>query len=311
MSTLANATIGAGKTIWITGASGLLGKGLVKSLEKRGYTVIKLVRREAEKRDELKWIPYEGVDESARRVAPWGIIHLAGAGVVDRRWTKAYKEEIDESRVRSMRRLFVSCKKYDIKPAVVLTASGMNYYGSHRKGRMSEIKDKGDGFLAKVTHRWEDACFLFDELGARTGAMRLGMILSRQGGALKKLEPFFKLGLGGPIGMGERWTSWIARSDAVRAAIFFLENDALSGGFNVVSPQPVTNKRFTAALAQALHRPAFMPIPPLMLQMMYGRDMANETILSDLEGYPERLMGLGFEFSHTEIESTMHRMYSA
>ena len=251
--------------IAITGASGLIGTALVGHLKSEGHTVQRLVRRNVVAPDEIQWDPKTGfVDIDALRGVD-AVIHLAGVGVGDKRWNKKYKAEILNSRLLGTTAIAKAVN--EVKPQVFISASAIGWYGESGNRAVVEADRVGDDFLAAVCREWEGAADIATDV--RTVKLRTGLVLDPTGGALGKMLPLFRLGLGGKLGNGKQWWSWITLHDVIRAITFLLEHK-VSGPVNLTSPNPVTNQEFTSALARAMHRPALFPAPAIALKIALG-----------------------------------------
>jgi len=231
------------------------------------------------------------------------IVHLAGEPIA-KRWTAERKRAIRESRVRGTELLARMIASLDRKPRVLVSGSAIGVYGDRGDELLDESSATGDGFLANVVSEWERAAAPASEAGVRVVLLRTGLVLSRQGGVLEKLLLSFKLGLGGPMGSGRQWMSWIALDDQLRAIEYALASPALSGPVNLVSPNPVTNAEFAATLGLVLARPALIPVPAVALELLFG-EMARETILAGQRVLPRALVTAGFEFAHPTLEQAL------
>ncbi len=251
--------------IAITGASGLIGTSLVGHLKSEGHTVQRLVRRKATAPDEISWDPSAGTVDSNALEGVNAVIHLAGAGVGDHRWTTKYRAEILNSRLLGTTTIAQAVAQ--VKPQAFISASAIGYYGETGNRAVIESDRSGDDFLAAVCREWETAADLAGDV--RTVKIRTGLVLDPTGGALGKMLPLFKFGLGGKLGSGNQWWSWITLHDQIRAICHLLESK-VSGPVNLTSPNPVTNQEFTSALARALHRPALFPAPAFALKIALG-----------------------------------------
>lgn len=290
------------KNILITGSSGLIGTAILKCLTKEGYKVSLLKRSKVLRANEFFWDPSRGeIDNSALQDIDV-VVHLAGEPIAQR-WTSAAKNRIINSRVNGTRLLAEAIARSQTLPSLIC-ASGTNYYGDQPEGVVDESSPPGLGFLAEVCRQWESVAKPATEAGARVVFMRTGIVLSGQGGALAKMLPFFRAGLGGRIGDGQQLMSWITLSDLVQAYIFVLEDAAVSGALNAVAPDPVTNTSFTQALGSALGRPTIFPIPRILLKVLYG-EMGKETALADLGVQPVRLKDLGFEWAQPDLRAAL------
>ncbi len=280
--------------IAVTGSSGLIGTTLVGHLKSEGHTVQRLVRRVAQTPDEISWDPKNGTVDLEALAGVDAVIHLAGAGVGDKRWTKKYKSEILNSRLLGT--TTIAHAVAEVKPEVFISASAMGWYGETGNRAVTENDRAGDDFLAAVCHEWENAADLAGNV--RTVKLRTGLILDPTGGALGKMLPLFRFGLGGRLGSGKQWWSWITLHDVIRAITFTLENP-ISGPINVTAPNPVTNQEFTSALARALHRPAVFPVPAIALQLAFGG--FSSEMLGSKKVVPEVLINAGFTFDYPHI----------
>jgi uncharacterized protein (TIGR01777 family) len=284
--------------IAITGASGLIGTALVGHLKSEGHTVQRFVRRPVVASDEIQWDPKTGyVDIDALRGVD-AIIHLAGVGVGDKRWSKKYKAEILNSRLLGTTAIANAAN--EVKPQVFISASAIGWYGESGNRAVIETDRVGDDFLAAVCREWEGAADL--ATGTRVVKIRTGLVLDPTGGALGKMLPLFRLGLGGKLGNGKQWWSWITLHDQIRAITFLLENN-ISGPVNITSPKPVTNQEFTSALARAMHRPALFPAPAIALKIALGG--FSSEILGSKKVMPHALTEAGFSWDYPYITSAL------
>ena len=281
--------------IAITGASGLIGSALVGKLKSDGYTVQRLVRRPPVSSEEIYWNPQESKVDLDVLAGVDAVIHLAGAGVGDKRWTKKYKSEILNSRLLGT--TTIANAVAEVKPNVFISSSAIGWYGETGNRAVSETDRGGDDFLAAVCREWEAAA---DLAGAvRTVKIRTGLVLDPTGGALGRMLPLFRFGLGGKLGSGKQWWSWITLHDELRAIEFLLEREDLSGVFNLTSPNPVTNQEFTSALARAIRRPALFPAPAIALKLALGG--FSTEILGSKKVLPTALQDAGFTFDFPHI----------
>ncbi len=280
------------RRILVSGASGLLGRHIVRQRRAAGDTVVELTRGTG-LAGAVTWDPAAGVLDPRSVSGFDAVIHLAGEPVTGR-WTTAKKRRIRESRVHGTALLAKALAAAERPPKVLLCASGINYYGNRGGEVLDEGEPRGAGFLAEVSAEWEAAC---DPLRgvARVVPLRIGMVLARDGGTLPLMLPIFRLGLGGPIAGGHGYLSWIEIRDVVRATAFLLDCTALEGPVNLVAPEPVTGREFTAALAAAVRRPALLPVPAWTARLLAG-EIANETVLNSLRAVPKRLLEAGFRF---------------
>ncbi len=284
--------------IAITGASGLIGSALVGHLKSEGHTVQRLVRRATVAPDEIQWDPKTGyVDIEALRGVD-AVIHLAGVGVGDKRWTKRYKSEILNSRLLGT--TAIANAVAEVKPQVFISASAIGWYGDSGNRAVVESDSVGNDFLAAVCREWEGAADLAGDV--RTVKLRTGLVLDPTGGALGRMLPLFRFGLGGQLGSGKQWWSWITLHDVVRAIIFALEHP-IAGPVNLTTPNPVTNQEFTAALARAMKRPALFPAPAIALKIALG-GFASE-VLGSKKVLPNALSDAGFVWDYPHITNAL------
>jgi uncharacterized protein len=294
--------------ILLTGSSGLIGTSLVRSLEQNRISTISLHRRSSGRQGEASevWDPYARSPVSRPQVLE-GItaaVHLSGANLAGRRWTSAYKREIVESRVTPTQALAKLLAGLTSKPEVLVCASAIGIYGDRGAEELSEDSLPGSGFLPELCQAWEAAPRPAQEAGIRVVHLRFGVVLSPQGGALKQMLPIFRAGLGGRLGSGRQWISWIALPDAIRAIEFVLQNRDIVGPVNLVAPYPVTNLEFTRSLARALRRPAVLPVPGFALRVVLG-EMAEATILQSERVVPARLRAAGFDFAYPKVDAAL------
>ncbi len=280
--------------IAVSGSSGLIGSALVGHLKSEGHTVQKLVRRVALAPDEIQWDPKTGVVDLTALEGVNAVVHLAGVGVGDKRWTKKFKSEILNSRLLGTTAIAKAVA--DIKPEVFISASAIGWYGDNGNRLVAESDKAGDDFLAAVCREWEGAADLAGDV--RTVKLRTGLVLDPTGGALGKMLPLFRFGIGGKLGNGKQWWSWITLHDQIRAIVFALESK-ISGPVNVTSPNPVTNQEFTAGLARALHRPALFPVPAIALRIAMGG--FSSEVLGSKKVMPQVLTDAGFTFDYPHI----------
>jgi uncharacterized protein len=290
----------------ITGSSGFLGSALVSSLRNDGHRVIALVRREPRAgEDALQWDPPSGTIVPLAASLADVVVHLAGESVFGVRWTAAKKRRIRESRVASTRRLTGTLVRLAKPPTLLVCASGVNCYGSNRGDEvLTEDSPRGSGFLAEVGREWEAASAAAIARGIRVVNLRFGVVLGAGGGALASMLPPFRLGLGGVIGGGAQWMSWIALDDAIGVIRHALSADVLRGPVNAVAPTPVTNAEFTRTLGRVLGRPTVLPVPALAVRLALG-EMADELLLGSLRVMPARLQTSGYQFRQPTLESAL------
>jgi uncharacterized protein (TIGR01777 family) len=294
--------------IAITGSSGLVGTALADALEIDGHVVCRLVRRPVRDADrEIRWDPAAGTIESAKLGSIDAIVHLAGENLAAQRWTEAAKKRIRDSRIKSTRLLCETLAGLASKPSVLVSASAVGYYGDRGEEPVDESSPPGRGFLSELCQQWEAETHPARDADVRVVNLRLGVVLSPHGGALAKMLTPFKLGLGGVIGSGRQYLSWITLDDAVRVIQFSLCAAAVCGPVNTVAPQPATNREFTKTLGRVLGRPTILPMPAFAARLAFG-EMADEMLLSGVRVEPQALRSAGFEFRHPELEPALQGM---
>ncbi len=286
------------KKVAVTGSTGLIGTALVAQLRSDGYQVLKLVRRPPRSADEVSWDPIKGEIDLKSLEDVDAVFHLAGAGVGDKRWTAAYRSEILNSRLLGTTTIANACEQ--LQPEVFISASAIGYYGETGNREVTEVDRGGEDFLSIVCREWEAVANLAPSV--RTIKLRTGLVLDPTGGALGRMIPLFKFGLGGKLGSGKQWWSWITLHDQVRAMIFLM-NSQIEGAVNIATPNPVTNKEFTAALAHALKRPAFFPAPAFALRASLGG--FSSEILGSKKILPKVLLDNGFEFDYPFVSNAL------
>jgi uncharacterized protein (TIGR01777 family) len=287
----------------VTGASGLIGSTLVANLRATGHDVVRLVRRAPRSRDERRWDPDgQAVDPGALDGAD-AVVHLAGAGIGDRRWSDDYKRLVRDSRVDGTTAIARAVAAAD-RPPVLLSGSAVGWYGDTGEEVTDETGSPGRGFLADVVRQWEAATRPAVDAGARVVLLRSGVVLSEQGGALRKVLPLFRLGLGGRLGSGRQWMSWIALPDHIAAMRFLLDRDDLSGPVNLTAPEPVRNRDYTKAIGRAVHRPALAIAPAPALRAALG-GFADEGVLVSQRIVPSRLEQAGFTFAYDDVDAAL------
>jgi len=289
------------RSIAVTGATGLIGSALVSHLREKGDTVIKLVRREPRAKDEAFWSPMEGKVDLVALEGVDSIVHLAGAGVGDRRWTTVYKAEILNSRLYGTTTIANAAAQLNIKS--LISSSAVGWYGETGNRAVTENDRGGDDFLAHVCFEWERAADSMPSV--RTVKVRTGLVLDPTGGALGRMMPLFKFGLGGKLGSGKQWWSWITLHDQIRAIDYLIDSD-LAGPVNLTAPNPATNSEFTDALARALRRPALMPVPGFALKVALGG--FSTEILGSKRVLPERLNEAGFTFDFPHLAPALAKL---
>ena len=292
--------------IIISGASGLIGKPLVKKLSLAGHEVVQLVRR-TPNANESRWNPATGQIDASVIDGADAVIHLSGAGIGDRRWTTKYKQELVESRTKSTALLASTIANCAKKPGVFLSGSAIGIYGPRGDEELTEQSSNGSSFLADICKQWEAAAKPAVDAGVRTVYLRTGIVLTPLGGALKKQLPLFKLGLGGKFGDGRAWQSWISLDDEL-AAIEHLLTAKVSGAVNLTAPNPVTNADFTTTLARTIKRLAILPIPKFGPQLLLGAELADALLFTGQRVMPAELLKSGFVFKHSTIEVALRAL---
>jgi uncharacterized protein (TIGR01777 family) len=285
--------------IAVSGATGLVGSDLIKSLKLAGHSTLTLSRRSAGS-GTILWDPSKGVTSSEALEGLDTVVHLAGENIAGSRWTAAVKERIRSSRVDGTRNLVKSLASLKSPPKALVCASAIGFYGHRGEERLNETSAVGSGYLADVCRAWEAEAIEAEKFGVRVVRLRIGVVLSKKGGALAKMLLPFKLGVGGIIGSGKQYWSWIGLNDLVRIISFCVENDAVSGAVNAVSPNPMTNYDFTKAVGTVLHRPTIFPMPAFAARLALG-EMADDLLLSSIRVEPDKLRSLGFQFAQPDL----------
>jgi uncharacterized protein (TIGR01777 family) len=294
--------------ILISGASGPIGAALLPALKASGVTVTRLVRQPGSGSDQIAWDPARPLSPDA--VSGFdAVIHLAGESIVGR-WTDAKKQRIIDSRVQGTRHLAEASARASQRPRVFISASAVGFYGDRGDEILTENSSPGKGFAAEVCRQWEAASQPAAEAGIRTAQTRIGVVMSADGGALPKMLPPFRLGLGGRLGSGRQWQSWISISDVAGAIQHVLNNESLSGPVNAVGPNPVTNAEFTRVLAAVLNRPAIFPVPEFAVKLLFG-EMGAELFLGSQRVEPAKLVASGYRFQFPDLrlalKNILHR----
>ena len=292
------------KRVLISGSTGLIGRSLVRRLEADGHEVVRLVRPETRGGvSGVTWDPARGVLEPSELEGFDAVVHLAGENIADRRWSDEQKRRIRDSRVVGTTLLSTTLATLNSPPAVFACASAGGYYGDRGDEALDDSAGPGTDFIADATKEWEEACQPAAEAGIRVVNLRISVVLTASGGMLKRVLPIFKLGLGGKLGSGAQYFSWITREDLMESIVWTLENSELSGGVNVTSPSPVTNAVFTRALGKSVGRPAVFAVPKFALRIAQG-DL-SDVVVSSLRMKPKKLVESGFEFRHSEIDKAL------
>jgi uncharacterized protein (TIGR01777 family) len=293
----------------VTGSGGLVGRALVRSLLADGHAVTKLVRGGAQQfrtpgSAAVEWNPEGGTIDAQALEGHDAAVHLAGEPVAEGRWDDEKKRRILESRVKGTRLLAETLAGLKERPRVLVSASAVGFYGDRGAEVLREESASGEGFLSEVCREWEKATLAASQAGIRVVHVRIGFVLSGEGGGLQKMLPPFKLGVGGKVGSGRQYISWITLEDLVRVIRRAIEDESLRGPVNAVAPAAVTNEEFTKALGRVLGRPTILPVPTFALRLAFG-EVADAVMLSSTRVEPARLKEAGFDFKHTEIEGAL------
>ena len=291
--------------IAVTGASGLVGAALVAELTSQGFAVVRMVRRPARSNGEAQWDPAGGTLDAAALAGVTGVVHLAGDNIASGRWSEAKKARIRESRVQGTELISAALAKLEPKPRVLVSASAIGFFGNRGAEAVDERSAAGEGFLADVCQAWEAATAPARDAGIRVVNARIGVVLAAEGGALAKMKTPFLLGMGGRIGDGTQYMSWITLDDLVSALLFALDNEQLRGPVNMVAPAPVTNAELTSTLGRVLKRPTFLPVPKFALRLGAGAEMADEMLIGGARVVPAALQSHGFQWSHPTLEPAL------
>lgn len=294
----------------VSGSHGLIGSALVPALGAAGHRVRRLVRGQPGPSD-VAWDPAAGTIDASGLAGADAVVHLAGVGIGDKRWTDAQKARIRDSRVAGTGLLAGALAGLGTPPRVLVSASAVGYYGDRSDEVVTEDSGPGEGFLAEVVRDWEEAAAPAADAGVRVVHTRSGIVLSPAGGALKKQLPLFKLGLGGPLGSGRQWVSWVSIDDEVAAILHVLHTDAVRGPVNVTAPEPVTASGMAKAIGRALHRPAVLPVPKVALGLVLGSQLTHEMLLASQRAVPSRLLASGFRFRHPGIDQALDDLLHA
>jgi uncharacterized protein len=299
--------------VFVTGSSGFIGSALVPALAAAGHRPIRALRadRVAPGVDAIAWQPEHGVIDAGGLEGIGAVVHLAGAGIGDARWTEARKRLIVESRTRPTRLLAETLAALPRPPEVLVAASAVGYYGSRGDEELTEESSAGDDFVAGVCAQWEAATAPAVDAGIRLVTIRSGLVLGRHGGLLRRLLLPFRLGAGGRLGTGKQWMSWITLHDELAAILHALGSPSLRGPVNLTAPNPVTNAEFTATLGRVLHRPTVLPTPLLPLRLRYGSELVEGLLLASQRVLPTRLAQDRFTFEHPELEAALRALLAS
>ena len=289
--------------VLVTGSSGMIGSAVVGFLGGRGCQVRRLVRS-APAGSDLLWDPQGGQIDLAGLGVVDAVVHLAGENIAGGRWTRARMARIADSRARGTRVLATALAELPLKPKVLMSASAVGYYGDRGDRLLAEAEPAGEGFLAGVVREWEAATAPAAEAGIRVVCLRLGVVLSSVGGALRRMLRPFRWCLGGVIGSGRQYWSWVTLDDAVRIVLHAIEHDSIAGAVNAVSPNPVTNREFTRTLGRVLRRPTVMRMPAFVARLAFGK-MANALLLASARVVPKALTETGYAFQHPQLEGAL------
>jgi uncharacterized protein len=297
--------------VLVTGSHGLIGSALIPKLRADGARVLRLVRAEPEGSDDVRWDPVAGTIDAAGLEGVDAVVHLAGAGIGDKKWTAARKQLILESRTLATDLLARTLAGLARPPGVLVSGSAVGYYGNRGDAVLTEESSPGDDFAARVCVDWEAATAPASEAGIRVVTIRTGIVLAAHGGALHRMLLPFKLGLGGRIGSGEQYLSWIGLDDHVDAVRHLLATTSVSGPVNLTAPNPVTNLEFTHALGGALHRPTLVPTPLFPLRALYGRELVQHLLVEGQRVVPRVLETSGFAFTSPQIDAALRTVLAA
>jgi uncharacterized protein len=292
--------------VLITGASGLIGKALQRSFAEKGYEMLLAGRREPRKGNEIRWTVEDGFAEAdlERLERLDAVVHLAGEGIAGLRWTDEKKKAIRDSRVIGTHTIVNTLAGLKQKPKVFVTGSALGYYGDRGDEIVTETSRPGDTFLAEVCRDWEIESRRAEDSGIRTVLLRTGIVLSKDGGALATMLTPFKFGVGGVVGSGKQWMSWISLDDVIGIINYAIENENLRGAVNVVAPNPVTNEEFTKTLGDVLYRPTILPLPEFAVNLVFG-EMGDALLIDSTRVEPRRLNDAGYKFKFPELKSAL------
>ena len=297
--------------VLVTGAHGLIGTALIPRLRADGHRVVRLVRSDPEGSDDVRWDPSAGTIDAAGIEGVDAVVHLAGAGIGDKKWTPARKHLILDSRTEGTDLLARTLAGLTRPPKVLLSGSAVGYYGNRGAEELTEASAPGDDFPARVCVAWETATAPAEEAGIRVVHLRTGIVLAAHGGALGRMLLPFKLGLGGRIGSGDQYMSWISLDDHVGATLHLLTNESVRGAANLSAPNPATNSEFTHALGDAVHRPTVLPTPLFPLKAVYGGELVDNLLVNGQRVLPRVLQESGYEFAHAQLDDALRAVLAA
>jgi len=292
--------------ILITGASGLIGTALQKSFEEKGYEMLLASRGEPKSERDIQWNAEAGFADGdlPRLEGLDAVVHLAGESISALRWTDEKKKAIRDSRVHGTRTMIEAFARLVKKPSVFISASAIGFYGDRGDDELNETSSAGDTFLSEVSKEWESESRRAEDMGIRTVLLRNAIVLSKDGGALATMMTPFKLGVGGVVGSGKQWMSWVSLDDVVGIVNYVLENENLRGAINVASPNPVINEEFTKTLGEVLYRPTFLPLPEFAVNLVFG-EMGDALLIDSTKVVPKRLLDAGFKFRYPDLKSAL------
>lgn len=293
--------------VLITGGTGFIGKALSRELSSSGHNVTITTRRQTASKEEFTWKPPAFIPPDTISDID-AVINLAGESIASGRWTKARKERILSSRIDTTHAIVQSMKNANPKPKILISASAIGYYGAYGDEYVTEDTPSADDFLANVCKAWEAEALKAEELGVRVVTVRIGGVLESDGGALPKMIIPFKFFLGGPVGSGKQWFSWIHRDDIIGIIKYALENESVSGPVNLTAPQPVTNKEFSSALGRALHRPSRLAVPGFMVKLTLG-ELGN-ILLTGQRVLPDKALKAGYQFKYPDVDGALRAIFS-
>jgi uncharacterized protein (TIGR01777 family) len=297
--------------VLVTGSHGFIGGALIPRLRADGHRVLRLVRGETEGVDDVRWDPDADTIDAARLEGVGAVVHLAGAGIGDKKWTPERKQLILESRTRGTGLLARTLAELTDKPAVLVSGSAIGYYGNRGDEVLTEESGPGHDFTAEVVQAWEASTQAAEDAGIRVVKIRSGIVLAPHGGVLKRLLLPFKLGLGGRVGSGQQYMSWISLDDEIGAIAHAIGSDALRGPVNLTAPNPVTNAEFTRALGNAVHRPTLIPTPLAPLKVVYGSELVQSLLVDGQRVSSAKLLSDGYDFHHHELDLALDAILRA